>query len=690
MTAEPLTIVRAAATGRWRRWAEPALVAAVVLLAVAVRVHHLGKEPLWNDEGFTWWAIGQSWHDLWTLVPLGDPHPPFYYSLLKLWTALAGQSEAGLRGLSVLFAAATVPVVYLAGRTLGGARDGAWTGAAAALLFALSPLHLHYAQEARPYAGLTFAASLAFAGALWLVLHPGPARRPLLGWGRGVAADEPSARPAWLALVVGTALALWCHNLGVYLPAALGLALLAWLARDLRWDRSAFANLALAGALVLLAWSPWWPWLVRQTRDVGEAWYLAFPTWAGVLKVLSSLFGLGYSIPTRLFEAGLAASLVGIVATGRRVGLTAALLLGLGMVVPVALSLLVSRLFQPVFLERTLVWASLPFYLALAGILPVLPARLPRLAAMALAVWFAAQGAFRYDAKYRKEPWDRVVATIGGELQPGDLVLVMPNYTILMVDYYERKLGIRLPTLPLPSDGAALDRYGQGARDRRRCRAAAGTPPGRAQRLGDVPADGRRRAGGRPSSGPPAERPPPTPRRSPLRQDDVALPLRAGSTGRRAGRTGLGDSGCSPSSVGATFNCARTRREGRTMKPIVTLTVNPAIDAFCLADEVVPVRKVRTREEHYVPGGGGINVARAVKRAGRRDRGLLHGRRPDRPGARGHDRAPRHRRRAGADRRGDPGQPPVYETSTGQEYRFTPEGRRSPRPSGSTSSRCSR
>ena len=438
------------------RRAERWIVAAILLVAVAVRVHHLGKEPLWNDEGFTWWAIGQSWHDLWTLVPQGDPHPPFYYSLLKLWTALAGQSEAGLRGLSTLFAAATVPVVYLAGRTLGGARDRAWTGAAAALLFALSPLHLHYAQEARPYAGLTFAASLAFAGALWLVLHPGPARRPLLGWGRGVAADEPSARPAWLALVVGTALALWFHNLGVYLPAALGPALLAWLARDLRWDRSAFANLALAGGLVLLAWSPWWPWLLRQTRDVGKDWYLPFPTSATVLKVLSSLFGLGYSIPTRLFEACLVAALVGLVAVGRRAGLAAALLLGLGAVVPVGLSLLISRLFQPVFLERTLVWTSLPFYLALAGILLLLPARLPRLAVLALAAWLSAQGAVRYDAKYNKEPWDRVVATIGRELQPGDVVLVVPNFTLPMVDYYERKLGVRLPTLPVPYDEATL------------------------------------------------------------------------------------------------------------------------------------------------------------------------------------------------------------------------------------------
>jgi hypothetical protein len=288
------------------------------------------------------------------------------------------------------------------------------------------------------------------------VLHPGPARRPLLGWGRGVAADEPSARPAWLALVVGTALALWFHNLGVYLPAALGPALLAWLARDLRWDRSAFANLALAGGLVLLAWSPWWPWLLRQTRDVGKDWYLPFPTSATVLKVLSSLFGLGYSIPTRLFEACLVAALVGLVAVGRRAGLAAALLLGLGAVVPVGLSLLISRLFQPVFLERTLVWTSLPFYLALAGILPLLPARLPRLAALGLAAWLSAQGAVRYDAKYRKEPWDRVVATIGRELQPGDVVLVVPNFTMPMVDYYEAKLGVRLPTLPVPYDEATL------------------------------------------------------------------------------------------------------------------------------------------------------------------------------------------------------------------------------------------
>ena len=51
-------------------------------------------------------------------------------------------------------------------------------------------------------------------------------------------------------------------------------------------------------------------------------------------------------------------------------------------------------------------------------------------------------------------------------------------------------------------------------------------------------------------------------------------------------------------------------------RPVVTLTLNPAIDAACVADEVVPMRKVRTRDERYDPGGGGLNVARVFRELG--------------------------------------------------------------------------
>ncbi len=52
------------------------------------------------------------------------------------------------------------------------------------------------------------------------------------------------------------------------------------------------------------------------------------------------------------------------------------------------------------------------------------------------------------------------------------------------------------------------------------------------------------------------------------------------------------------------------------MKSIVTLTLNPAIDGACEAQMVGPTHKIRTKNDRYNPGGGGINVARVVQRLG--------------------------------------------------------------------------
>ncbi len=54
----------------------------------------------------------------------------------------------------------------------------------------------------------------------------------------------------------------------------------------------------------------------------------------------------------------------------------------------------------------------------------------------------------------------------------------------------------------------------------------------------------------------------------------------------------------------------------RAMPNIATLTLNPTIDTAYEVDRVVPTHKMRTRKEHYDPGGGGINVARVFVRLG--------------------------------------------------------------------------
>lgn len=106
------------------------------------------------------------------------------------------------------------------------------------------------------------------------------------------------------------------------------------------------------------------------------------------------------------------------------------------------------------------------------------------------------------------------------------------------------------------------------------------------------------------------------------------------------------------------------------MKPIVTLTVNPALDISTAVSNVVPDRKLRCGEPVYEPGGGGINVSRVIVRLGGRSFAVY--------AAGGH--TGRFLRDL-LDREGVPNQPVpiaaptresfmVYEEATGQQYRF--------------------
>jgi 6-phosphofructokinase 2 len=52
------------------------------------------------------------------------------------------------------------------------------------------------------------------------------------------------------------------------------------------------------------------------------------------------------------------------------------------------------------------------------------------------------------------------------------------------------------------------------------------------------------------------------------------------------------------------------------MTNVVTLTINPAIDASTSVERLVPFRKLRCLPMHRDPGGGGINVARVIVELG--------------------------------------------------------------------------
>jgi hypothetical protein len=130
---------------------------AVAGLALAVRLCGLRRQSLTMDEVRELALARQSISDL---ALRADGFPPLYQILLKGWLAVLGP-EAG-RSFSVLCGMLIVAVVWRLGRLVGGVS----TGWAAALLVAISPIHVWYAQEARANALFYLLAVLS----IWLFL----------------------------------------------------------------------------------------------------------------------------------------------------------------------------------------------------------------------------------------------------------------------------------------------------------------------------------------------------------------------------------------------------------------------------------------------------------------------------------------------------------------------------------------
>src|SRR5258708_14810102 len=89
----------------------------ILLIAAALRLHLLGHQSLWNDEGNTLRLIERSVPDL-IQSASRDIHPPGYYLLLKVWWLFTGESEFALRSLSALAAVVTVACAHFLGERL--------------------------------------------------------------------------------------------------------------------------------------------------------------------------------------------------------------------------------------------------------------------------------------------------------------------------------------------------------------------------------------------------------------------------------------------------------------------------------------------------------------------------------------------------------------------------------------------
>lgn len=420
----------------------------IFLAGAAFRFYQIGVESIWIDE----------YHSI-TLALSGGPlqivraaaadvHPPLYFLLLRLWLDLFSDSLAWARGFSaVVSLLALIPLWRLARRLAGPT-----AALLAAALLALSPYQLWYAQETRMYALLVLAevSLFYFLVAFLSPERSSPRRRAFLCAGLFLCSAAVIFTHFYFVFLLTFVALYWVLSLREARPVRPGPWLLfgLWCAWCAAW--------ALTGLLQMTE---------RLQSGFGIDWVPPLSR-TTVLGILGS-FTYGIKIPpsprwiltalVAAYAVALAAACVKPRAAAeggvRAVDPRAALLLMLGCTF--ALPLLVS-IARPVvyYGQRYLIVATIPFYLAVALGLARLKEMFGRYAWLPLFAIYLA-GIARYAVDYfdsrQKRGFDTAAELLDERYRPGDMILVLPDYSAGCLRYY-----LTEPFIAAPRDAGAI------------------------------------------------------------------------------------------------------------------------------------------------------------------------------------------------------------------------------------------
>ena len=390
----------------------------VLAFGVFVRFHHLGLRSVWTDEGSAWTGASLPFAGMLRRCVERDASPPLYYLLTSLPLRI-GDDAWHLRLVSAL---ASVGLVWLTYRL---ARLVTHRGPAtlAAVIAAVAPFQVMYAQEARTYTLVALFSMLALYTFARAVLH---GRR---------------AHWAWYVLV--STAGLYTQTIAVLLWPAQIAALVLTRSGRRQWRPWLLAQLAIA-----VLYAPWLIASLSMAAHLGSShWYIPTPAGRGMIQVLRSVLispvpligpmnggvtrGLDAILPralawillTIVIVVPLAASLDSLLRRDSRRSVIG--LLWLAWVLPL-LGVLVLSLRSPLLLARYFVFAGIPVAVLMAAGIAALPRRALRGAWGGMIVAIMLLGLWRYDRDYTKERWSEVARDIASHTRTATPTVLVP------------------------------------------------------------------------------------------------------------------------------------------------------------------------------------------------------------------------------------------------------------------------
>ena len=364
-----------------------AIGAALFVVYVGLRSWRLTSYGLWADEVFSVRAARLTWSELFRFIAADAVHPPFFYILLKLWIAAAGATLLGLKLLPLLLSVGALAPLWLLCREL---KLGPAESMLAFWLIAVNGYLIHYSQELRMY-------SLLFCLSVWSV------------WLFLRFLDAAFSWRVLLSLLAVNVLLVYTHYFGWLLVGTQWICVLLWRPRLLGWF-----SLALTAQAV--AFAPWAYAVAGSAAKVDvvpeSLQWIARPGWAEVIWYLATLNGI---LPWRhttplgilLFGAPIAIALWRLFRSRRPASGRSLAILGMLSVVPIAVSLVASRLLpQSVWGERHLMAGAVPYLVMVAGAVSYIGRGSVRMALIVLLVtWSSVAGVVGMLREEGRIPW---------------------------------------------------------------------------------------------------------------------------------------------------------------------------------------------------------------------------------------------------------------------------------------------
>ncbi|NOZ04885.1 MAG: hypothetical protein GXP41_00835 [Chloroflexi bacterium] len=409
------------------------LLAAILLLAAALRLYTLGSESFWYDEAYSVAFAHRSLQELslthFAGLPFSDRN--LYHLFLHFWIQL-GEGDTFVRLPSALAGWSSVFLLYLLGKTLFDRAVGLWSAA----FLAISPLHVWYSQEARMY---IFASTFSLASVFFFA--------------RILKSANDRWNMDWVAMVVSACLALYAHYVAVLVVIFQNTySLYHTSRRKLGWPffrRWVLSQIAVF--LVALLWligllyqqrHGWWGWVARKYG----------PPHIGNLITLWQQFSVGVTFPdshpwrliamlifaVTLLSGAISPLLSYVKGTqGGEAPFDRSLFVVLYFLLPLVLAYAASQ-FTPMFITRYLI-PLLPAYCLWLGLgiasIHIRWVQWPLALALVLLSFVSLLNLYQLP---QKEDWRGAAAYVDSQVRPDDVIFLVDGDIFIPFNRYYR------------------------------------------------------------------------------------------------------------------------------------------------------------------------------------------------------------------------------------------------------------